>query len=150
MYDVDFAKENEESSCDIDCLSGADLLMAATLRQQQEAGKIKLISQKLQTKEKFKDMKTRNNFTSSEICDDVYSYIGSESSCDPVLTGVSLECPSMRLAQEMRDQGRDCSNFDPVERAIELFVALDVDGPQTSIFLRDVGTFSPGDFNIGR
>ena len=28
----------------------------------------------------------------------------------------------------MRDPDRDCTNFDPVERARELFEALDVDG----------------------
>ena len=39
-----------------------------------------------------------------------------------------MECPSLSLAWEMRDPDRDCSNFDPVERARELFEALDVDG----------------------
>ena len=43
-------------------------------------------------------------------------------------SGVSLECPSLSLALDMRDPDRDCSNFDPVERARELFEALDVDG----------------------
>ena len=41
---------------------------------------------------------------------------------------MSLECPSLSLALDMRDPDRDCSNFDPVERARELFEALDVDG----------------------
>ena len=41
---------------------------------------------------------------------------------------MSLECPSLSLAWEMRDSDRDCSNFYPAERARELFESLDFDG----------------------
>ena len=43
-------------------------------------------------------------------------------------SGVSLECPGLSLAWELRDPDRDCAVFDPVERARDLFEALDVDG----------------------
>ena len=43
-------------------------------------------------------------------------------------SGVSLECPGLSMAWELRDPDRDCSNFDPIARAQELFEALDVDG----------------------
>ena len=43
-------------------------------------------------------------------------------------SGVSLSCPGLSLGWEVRDPDRDCTNFDPVERARELFEALDVDG----------------------
>ena len=43
-------------------------------------------------------------------------------------SGVSLECPGLSLAWELRDPDRDCAVFDPVERARDLFNALDVDG----------------------
>ena len=35
---------------------------------------------------------------------------------------------SLSAAWEARDPDRDCAQFDPVERARELFAALDVDG----------------------
>ena len=43
-------------------------------------------------------------------------------------SGVSLECPSLSVAWEARNPDRDCSHFDPAERARELFEALDVNG----------------------
>ena len=43
-------------------------------------------------------------------------------------SGVSLECPGLSMAWELKDPDRDCTNFDPVARAQELFEALDVDG----------------------
>ena len=46
-------------------------------------------------------------------------------------SGVSLECPGLSLAWELRDPDRDCAVFDPVERARDLFNALDVDGDGT-------------------
>ena len=46
-------------------------------------------------------------------------------------SGVSLECPGLSLAWELRDPDRDCAVFDPVERARDLFEALDVDGDGT-------------------
>ena len=45
--------------------------------------------------------------------------------------GVSLECPGLSLAWELRDSNRDCAVFDPVERARDLFKALDVVGDGT-------------------
>ena len=64
------------------CLSGVDLLMVAKLMQQQETTNLQFISRKLQTRKKFKEMKTRrkskvrksksvNNLLSSDIGDDV-------------------------------------------------------------------------------
>ena len=146
---VNVEKENDEYAKDKDCLSGADLLMAAKLKQQQENTNLQLISQKLQTREKFKDMKTRrkskmrksksvNNLVKSEKGDNVSYNFGSECSSEWSIStrsgrcslgsGVSLECPSLSLALDMRDPDRDCSNFDPMERARELFKALDIDG----------------------
>ena len=142
---VNVEKENDESTKDKDCLSGADLLMAAKLKQQQETSNIQFLSQKLLTRKKFKEMKTRkkskvrksksvNNLLSADKSDDVPFNIGSEGSRNTrsgrcsLDSGVSLECPSLSLALDMRDPDRDCSNFDPVERARELFEALDVDG----------------------
>ena len=43
-------------------------------------------------------------------------------------SGVSLECPGLSLAWELRDPDRDCAVFDPVERARDLFEALGGDG----------------------
>ena len=43
-------------------------------------------------------------------------------------SGVSLESPGLSLAWEAKDPDRDCSHFDPAERARELFEALDVNG----------------------
>ena len=37
----------------------------------------------------------------------------------------------LSLAWELRDPNRDCAVFDPVERARDLFKALDVDGDGT-------------------
>ena len=45
---VNVEKKNEESAKDKDCLSDADLLMTAKLKQQQETSNLTLISQKLQ------------------------------------------------------------------------------------------------------
>jgi hypothetical protein len=50
---VNVEKENEESWKEKDCLSGADLLMAAKLTQQQETSNLQLISQKLQMRKKL-------------------------------------------------------------------------------------------------
>ena len=70
--------------------------------------------------------------------DDLSSSPGSDCSSDNLNStrsgrmsldsGVSLECPGLSLAWELRDPDRDCSNFDPIARAQELFEALDVDG----------------------
>ena len=72
--------------------------------------------------------KSVNNLISSEIGDEVSFNIVSECSSEwsrssrsgrcSLDSGVSLECPSLSLAWEMRDPDRDCSNFE----------ALDVDG----------------------
>ena len=51
---VNVEKENDEYAKDKDCLSGADLLMAAKLKQQQETSNLHLICQKLQTRKKTK------------------------------------------------------------------------------------------------
>ena len=126
-----------------------DLLLAAKLTQQAEASDLKFISQKLQTRKKFKEKKPKKKpkvrKTLSDNClitpawdDDVFSNAGSDCSSEwsrnsrsgrcSLDSGVSLECPSLSLAWEMRDPDRDCANFDPVQRAKELFEALDIDG----------------------
>ena len=138
-------KEDEETAKVEDTITSADLMLAARIQQQQETSNMQLISQKLQTRKKLKEMKNRRkqkvrksksatNLHSSDTEDDVLSSNGSDWSrssrsgrCSLDST-VSLECPSLSLAWEMRDPDRDCANFNPQERARELFEALDVDG----------------------
>ena len=99
------------------------------------------------SKSPLQKSKSVNNFLSLPSKeDDVWSTAGSDcSSSSEILhepgartrnrsgrmsldSGVSLECPSLSLAWELKDPDRDCSNFDPVARANELFEALDVNG----------------------
>ena len=56
---VNVEKDNDESAKDKDSLSGADLLVAAKLKQQQETSKLQFISQKLHSRKKFQAMKMR-------------------------------------------------------------------------------------------
>ena len=134
------------------------LLSTKLKLQKEDTGNFKLMSSKLIARTKRVEKKKRttttnepknlqksksSNFLSLPVRDDdLSSNHGSDCSSSSELlapassrsgrmsldSGVSLECPGLSLAWELRDPDRDCAVFDPVERARDLFEALDVDG----------------------
>ena len=127
------------------------LLLATKIKiQAEETSQFKLLSKKLvnrsrriessrkkKSPEKMKLRKSKSE--SSSVClsvqeDDSWSTDSSEihhsarSGRLSMDSGVSMDGPSLGLASESKDPDRDCTNFDPIERARDLFSALDVDG----------------------
>ena len=128
------------------------LLLATKIKiQAEETSQFKLLSKKLVNRsrrmesnrkkkkcpEKTKLRKSKSE--SSSVClsvqeDDSWSTDSSElhhsarSGRLSMDSGVSLDGPGLCLASETKDPDRDCTNFDPIERARDLFSALDVDG----------------------
>ena len=121
-----------------------NLLLATKIKiQKEETSNFKLLSTKLvnrnrrnacNKKKKSPDkihMK-KSKSDSTNVCltvkeDDSASVVGSDCSARSgrlsMDSGVSLD-----TAWESKDPDRDCTNFDPIERARDLFAALDVDG----------------------
>ena len=129
------------------------LLLATKIKiQAEETSHFKLLSKKLVNRnrrmessrkkkgpEKMKLRKSKSE--SSSVClsssvqeDDSWSTDSSElhhsarSGRLSMDSGVSMDGPGLCLASESKDPDRDCTNFDPIERARDLFSALDVDG----------------------
>ena len=129
------------------------LLLATKIKiQAEETSQFKLLSKKLVNRsrrmessrkkkcpEKLKLRKSKSE--SSSVClpssvqeDDSWSTDSSElhhsarSGRLSMDSGVSMDGPGLCLASESKDPDRDCTNFDPIERARDLFSALDVDG----------------------
>ena len=122
-----------------------NLLLATKIKiQKEETSNFKLLSSKLVNRnrraahnkkkkpaDKYNLRKSKSD--SNSVClsvkeDDTCSVVGSECSgrsgrLSSLDSGVSLD-----TSWEARDPDRDCTNFDPVERARDLFSALDVDG----------------------
>ena len=128
------------------------LLLATKIQiQAEETSQFKLLSKRLvnrsrriessrkkKSPEKMKLRKSKSA-SSSSVClavqeDDSWSTDSSElhhsarSGRLSMDSGVSMEGPGLCLASEYKDPDRDCTNFDPIERARDLFSALDVDG----------------------
>ena len=127
------------------------LLLATKIQiQAEETSQFKLLSKKLvnrsrrmesSMKKKAPDKKKlrKSKSESSSVClsvqeDDSWSTDSSEihhsarSGRLSMDSGVSMDGPALGLASESKDPDRDCTNFDPIERARDLFSALDVDG----------------------
>ena len=127
------------------------LLLATKIQiQAEETSQFKLLSKKLVNrsrriescrKKKFPEkMKMRKSKSeSNSVClsvqeDDSWStdsselHLSARSGRLSMDSGVSMEGPGLCLASESKDPDRDCTNFDPIERARDLFSALDIDG----------------------
>ena len=122
------------------------LLLATKIKiQAEETSQFKLLSKKLVNRSRRMEKKKKSpklkksKSESNSVCfsgqeDDSWSTDSSEihhsarSGRLSMDSGVSLDGPGLCLASESKDPDRDCTNFDPIERARDLFSALDVDG----------------------